>query len=759
MYRVLHYLVDSKFHEEKAPENVLRYSIGYWKKETIGIMDTRKFYQDYLENKRIWKGSVELTAVGLKNQLDVKYQLFDQYVLGDLMYFAIGGGVIICLMFLYLGSFVIILATVANIIFSFVIAYFLYFFVCGLVFYPFINLLAGLMLVAVGADDAFIFYDCWQQCKKSSSSEVTVEEIIEKTLNHAALAIFVTSLTTASAFFSNMISCITSIQCFALFAGLGVLVNFVLMVTWTPSIIILFHYASGKIKKICHLPQVGFFKSMEEKFGQMSHFIFGKLLPKIIEKAWFVWLFLLFGLGVGSCVIVFVTPRLKLPDSAAFQVFSSTNPLEHWDMVVAEKIPGLHEQSMRAAEEMPLNFLWGFQPEDNGDRFNPDDEPNTITLDKDFDFYSEESQLWLHQFCLKVLNASFTDPRYTQNRLCTFDMYKLIMERYCVYNQIRSGDHHMRNACCSDYKIPIDPVHLRTCLPIVAWYYFYHMNDVGFSSPTGYLRILGEPIFDRQNGAVGVNFHVRANYTMSFSYDTMKERYKYLNTFLSEALKDAPKGLKSGFFNAETKFGFYDLQDAIATGTYYSIGLSLGVAFVVMLITSRNILVCLYAIITITLAIASTVAAIVLLGWNLNIIESITVSLAVGLSIDFTIHYGVAYRLSKENLAKCRVKDAFHRVGGAVAMAALTTFMAGASVMPSRVLPYIKLGIFLMLCMTFSWTYATFFFQSLCRAAGPRGNFCQLGYTCQKREVYPVYTVGQSSRSSVGSIDSSSVNF
>ena len=59
-------------------------------------------------------------------------------------------------------------------------------------------------------------------------------------------------------------------------------------------------------------------------------------------------------------------------------------------------------------------------------------------------------------------------------------------------------------------------------------------------------------------------------------------------------------------------------------------------------------------------------------------------------------------------------------------MAALTTFAAGASVMSTKIVAFYELGSFLMIVMTFSWLYSTFFFQSLLSAFGPNGNFCQL---------------------------------
>ncbi len=64
--------------------------------------------------------------------------------------------------------------------------------------------------------------------------------------------------------------------------------------------------------------------------------------------------------------------------------------------------------------------------------------------------------------------------------------------------------------------------------------------------------------------------------------------------------------------------------------------------------------------------------------------------------------------------------------GSAVFMASLTTFAAGAAMMPTRMLAYQELGTFLMLIMTFSWLYSTFFFQSLLCIIGPSKTFCQL---------------------------------
>ena len=126
-----------------------------------------------------------------------------------------------------------------------------------------------------------------------------------------------------------------------------------------------------------------------------------------------------------------------------------------------------------------------------------------------------------------------------------------------------------------------------------------------------------------------------------------------------------------------------------------------------------NVLITVYSMLTIAAAIFVTVAILVLIGWELNVLESVTISVAVGLSIDYSLHYGMAYRLSPDLDRHARVVDAIKNISSPVAMAAATTFLVGACLMPSTVLAYRQLGIFLMIVISVSWTYATFFFQSL----------------------------------------------
>ena len=108
------------------------------------------------------------------------------------------------------------------------------------------------------------------------------------------------------------------------------------------------------------------------------------------------------------------------------------------------------------------------------------------------------------------------------------------------------------------------------------------------------------------------------------------------------------------------------------------IGISIGIAFMVILMTTLNILLSFYSIITIFFILSVTIGILVLTGWELNIMESIVFSVAAGLSADFTLHYSVAYRTSllRNNRVE-RTKSALSHIGAPILMGAFTTFIAG----------------------------------------------------------------------------------
>ena len=679
-----------------------------------------EFYKTHMIGTHIGDDEVRLTAVRFEDQVGVMDTLVNEYIFSDLRYFGVACGLVFLIMLVYLRSFVLMMTTLLNIMVSFSTAYFLFHFVLRLKFWPYMNFLAGLALIAVGADDMFIFCDSFEQAKEEEPTSAT-RRWIEKTINHAAMSVFVASFTTSSAFFACAQSEIQTIKAFSIFCGISILANLFYMFTLTPATLVCIEYVSKRYK-----PSSGHFEAINKKVGEMmsvpQHFnklLFQHLIPAFIGKTWFLWIFLLLSLGIGACIVVFVHPTLKLPETDQLQLFSKTNLLQNWASKKHTMFPKYIKEGRE--QQFSLDIFFGIHAMDPGDWFNPDDRGRWgfYVRDEKFDL-NADTEIFLNDLCHDILKDPLLRPDKT---ICYFDAVVKVMHSYC--NQPAMIQSKAGECCPDDSSIPLKKNGkriLKKCAPLYDLILYFQVFNIA-GNLLNIVNVLGDIIYNSTTlEPEFYRFHLETNTSYTEKYEILSDLHTKTVHFLNSRIfhSSAPEGVQSAYVSYFGKsFLFYDLQRALAIGTFYSIGLSLSVAFGVMLLTSRDLLITIYAMITISQAIVCTVAVLVFLDWHLSIVESVIISLAVGLSIDFTIHFGIAFRLSRSAMSSERTADAFRKVGSAVAMAALTTFVAGLAMMPCIVNMYIKLGIFLMLVITFSWLYATLFFLSVCHIIGP----------------------------------------
>ena len=156
----------------------------------------RDIYNQHLSGDLPERNGVKLVAFSFDN---FKFDQFNLQLLLDAVFPVIGLVMVALILMLYTHSLVIMALTIFSVITSVIIAYFIYHQVFRLTFFPFLNILTFIFLVGIGADDAFVFNDVWSQAKLALPQGGIVEWT-EYTLKHAALAMFVTSLTTSAAF-------------------------------------------------------------------------------------------------------------------------------------------------------------------------------------------------------------------------------------------------------------------------------------------------------------------------------------------------------------------------------------------------------------------------------------------------------------------------------------------------------------------------------------------------------------------------------
>ncbi len=91
------------------------------------------------------------------------------------------------------------------------------------------------VILGIGCDDVFVFYDTWRQVRTASNKAKRVQAVFRK----CGPALGFTSVTTAVAFLSNCASNIAPVRDFGVFMGSLVMVNYFLVMTFFASVVIL----------------------------------------------------------------------------------------------------------------------------------------------------------------------------------------------------------------------------------------------------------------------------------------------------------------------------------------------------------------------------------------------------------------------------------------------------------------------------------------------------------------------------------------
>ena len=726
---VFNYIVDRNFMRSTGSDvlkNTMVFTpINY---DNIFLEDV---YERHLKNDFPEENGVKLVAFDF---LDLKFDQFNRQLLLDAVFPAIGLILIAVILMIYTHSVLVMLFTVFSIISSVIISYFFYHFVFRLKFFPFLNITTFIFLVGIGADDAFVFTDVWKQAKLANPHG-TMVDWMDYTLKHAALSMLVTSLTTSSAFYANVVSDITAIRLFGIFAGTSIIINYAFMITWFPAGMILLEKwfikshphespneqdislgnMSQDVGKNCPDNPASSNSSQENvttecidkpsrtlpsgsghgdlsqqisnplsrvwkycgilrsKCSQFMTNLFGCWIPKVLSfyPLWFV---ALLALGIGMLCAVAVSPGLQRPKSSDFQVFSSSHPLEQYELKYKEKF--------RADSNKDSNFwvyvLFGIKDEDNGNFLDPDDY-GSLTYDTSFDITSSAAQQWLLKLCSHIRNQTFFNKEHDWQ--CFAERFKFFVDHHCSVNQNAS------------FPYPQDVV-----LNCLVEQHKYDRSCDRLSAPLLFDK-------DRNPKVLQVIFHTNIQFTAEYEkVDKFSEKIK---EFSKNVLDTAPPGLQNGW--SISLLRFYALQNALGSSTITSLGVALAISFGVMLLTSLNWLISLFAIITIICILSTTVGSLVLAGWELNILESIVISVAVGLSVDFTLHYGVAYTTSTDRSRSEKVKYALTHLGPAVTLASITTFIAGKNFILFTNFPslnyflfYIKVGVLPILIVRFN---------------------------------------------------------
>ncbi|ELU03862.1 hypothetical protein CAPTEDRAFT_209557 [Capitella teleta] len=114
------------------------------------------------------------------------------------------------------------------------------------------HVLGIFIILGIGADDLFVFYDNWKTT--GFYQYPSLAHRLSDCYRKASLAMFFTSLTTGTAFIISAFSPFLAINSFGLFCGLLILVNYISVIVFFPSVVVMYHLYFEKFKCCCCCP-------------------------------------------------------------------------------------------------------------------------------------------------------------------------------------------------------------------------------------------------------------------------------------------------------------------------------------------------------------------------------------------------------------------------------------------------------------------------------------------------------------------------
>ncbi|CAB9509808.1 dispatched homolog 1 [Seminavis robusta] len=611
-------------------------------------------------------------------------------------------------------SFFLSFVGIVQICLSFPLAYFTYYFLGGLTFFPFLNFIGVFVVFALGADHVFVAVDKWKNARKDFPEDTT-EEIAAKALPDSAEAMLLTTSTTAIAFFGTAICPVAPVRLFAIFCGLLIVWDYIMDILLVfPSLCIYDQYLERVDKPnccmtchCCHRFEGGkheinddselvdkdeaekkqehakydddgnMIQNLTQNLQEQAHELNVVNLhnrykdidedhkPSLIRRVLLGYYHVLHTLRyplLVACAVAYglclwKASQLRLPLTPDVRLFREDHEFEKSN---AWRLHLLSDVLYKSAGSYAV-MLWGTIPADTGDHNNPRSW-SQLVLDDSFDPSTTEAQEYMLGFCDKFFNQ--TNSSQFDEDACPIDSFDAWLRSEWNASQTENAtvSEAYLKSCGFAWGLPISPSVFHECTS--AW--ADEVDDYRVLSRDGIVEI--------------IFFEYASPVRYDSPSDKLDEEWHATEDWLTEVQKSAPPEVSKAFFSSHD-FWWYDTNLQMFSTALGSAAIAISASAVIILLSSRSIVMTIFSVLCVGYVLSSVTAMIVTIGWRLGFLESICFAILIGISVDFVIHLSHAYTSLPGTVPReKRAKHALIYMGPSILAAAVTT-IAGAAVM------------------------------------------------------------------------------
>ena len=171
---------------------------------------------------------------------------------------------------------------------------------------------------------------------------------------------------------------------------------------------------------------------------------------------------------------------------------------------------------------------------------------------------------------------------------------------------------------------------------------------------------------------------------------------------------------------APFRWAWLESTRAFIESAIQGIIIALPLAFVVLLFSTQNILIAIYASINIMGVVLCELGLMSLLDWQFGVSESVCVVIIIGFSVDYVVHLANAYLECSFNTREERSSYALLTMGISIVSGATTTIGTAAFLLIPQIVFFEKMGILIISTVLFSIFWAMTFFVALLVTVGPQ---------------------------------------
>jgi hypothetical protein len=586
-----------------------------------------------------------------------------------------------------------------------------------------LQVLSVYIVLCVGADDLFVFHDTWRMSKeKSSAISGSLETRFAWTFKRAALAMLSTTATTAICLIATAASPMGQMKAFGIFTALAIVADYLLVITFFAACTVAhakyivppwqrcFHRCtvtsesfSESFRHAAHMKPKTYEHDLdgayeghwhEEEHHQnerpATRFLRLRCAPAIQRWRWAL-LCASTTLCVGSAISVYLAMR----PAEELKFFSPDHPWQRTIGINAEEFLGLTDW------KHPVTLAYGLGSPQLEYRQTVEFLRPDYSTERPWSAVYQDS--WEFDAAVQARIAADCDAAAVATALVSTG------EVYCVLNVLRDS-----NATAFPYATSAELHDALVALYASDGYAALVANISDFPAQTGFVS--------SSNGAAGGHvvalwhaFNSTIPQTTRPTPGSAGPHWEAWDSFARARCVDL------GCVQTTQLWRFFDVLRSLFTFALSTTIICVGCSFVVLLIATSNVLIALYATLTIVAIILSVLAGVLLLGFSFGMFECIFIILTCGMAIDYAVHLAHFYTHASGGRVR-RTTSALHGVGLSILGGAATTMGAGAPQFACAILFFQLNGIFIFLTSGLSLFFSFSMLLPLLMMAGPEGD-------------------------------------